>query len=133
MFQKNVANVSCGRCKVDLAVTMLHMFYLDVASSTKDLNVPYNMKQMLRRIFFFIINGWLIIVFNIFFDVANGDFLYCIRLFFMLQMLFFDVAMDQWSVRPSASSATSTINPPLTWRFPYHIEMHAPITPKSLN
>nr|TKW05443.1 hypothetical protein SEVIR_7G175900v2 [Setaria viridis] len=32
MFQKNVASVSCGCCKVDLDVAMLHMFHAHVAS-----------------------------------------------------------------------------------------------------
>nr|TKW01170.1 hypothetical protein SEVIR_8G161900v2 [Setaria viridis] len=57
VFQKNVASVSCGCCKVDLDVAYVsHMFYLDVAFSIKDLNVPCNMKQMLRQVFFLIIN-----------------------------------------------------------------------------
>nr|TKV95970.1 hypothetical protein SEVIR_9G398300v2 [Setaria viridis] len=32
MFQKNVASVSCGCCKVDLDVAMLHMFHTHVVS-----------------------------------------------------------------------------------------------------
>ena len=32
MFQKNVASVSCGCCKVDLNVAMLHIFHTHVAS-----------------------------------------------------------------------------------------------------
>jgi len=48
VFYTNIA-------KVDVA--MLHVFYLDVTSSMRDLNVLCNMKQMLRRIFFLIING----------------------------------------------------------------------------
>jgi hypothetical protein len=34
-------------------------------------------------------------IFDIFFNIANGDFLYCRNLFSMLQTLLFDVAMDQ--------------------------------------
>ena len=45
--------------KVDLDVVLLYLlqaFYLGVVSSMRDLNVPCNMKQMLRRIFFLVIN-----------------------------------------------------------------------------
>ena len=43
-------------------------------------------------------NEWLIIFFNIFFDIGNGDFLYCICLFSILQTLFFSVRMVHCSV-----------------------------------
>ena len=66
--------------KVDLDVAILYIFYthvqvfyLDITFLMRDLNVPYNMKHMLLRVFFFIINSWLITFFNIFFDVAKSD------------------------------------------------------------
>jgi hypothetical protein len=40
--------------KVNLGVALLNLlqvFYLDVTSSIRDLDVPCNMKQMLQRIF----------------------------------------------------------------------------------
>ena len=47
-------------------ILILQVFYFDVAPLVRDLNVSCNMKQMLRRVFFLIINGWLTIFFNIF-------------------------------------------------------------------
>ena len=56
--------------KVDLDVA--YIFYRiagilsEVASLMIDLNVPCNIKLMLRRVFLLIINGWLTTNFNIF-------------------------------------------------------------------
>ena len=86
MLQVFYANIA----KVDVA--MLHVFYLHVTSSMRDLNVLCNMKQMLRRIFFLVINRCL----TIFFNVANNGF---IDIFFsMLRTLLFDVALDRRSI-----------------------------------
>lgn len=48
---------------------------------------------------FFFINGCCNFFLTNIFDVANNDFLCCRSLVYMLQMLFFDVAMDEWTVR----------------------------------
>ena len=49
--------------KVDLDIALLHLlyvFYLDIASSMTNLNVPCNIKWILHAVdFFLIINGWL--------------------------------------------------------------------------
>ena len=75
----------CICCKC--FIWMLEVFNLDVAPSMRDLNVPCNMKQMLRRVFFLIINKWLTTFFNIFlmlqmmvFYVADVFLLCCERL-----------------------------------------------------
>ena len=100
MFQTNVASISHGCCKVDLDVAMLHMFYeLQVFFIfMRDLNVPCNMKHILWWVFPHhqrMANNFL----QHFLDVANGDYSCYIRLFYMLQTLFFDIATDQWSAQ----------------------------------
>ena len=49
----NVAKADRDEC----LIWMLQMFNLDVPSSMRDFNVTCNMKQMLRWIFFLVING----------------------------------------------------------------------------
>ena len=53
---------------------MLEVFNLDVAPSMRDLNVPCNMKQMLRRVFFSHHQQMANNFFQYFFDVANDGF-----------------------------------------------------------
>ena len=73
-------------------ILILQVFYFNVASLVRDLNVSCNMKQMLRRVFFLIINGWLTIFFNIFLMLRTVVF--CVADNF--RMLLFDILLDRW-------------------------------------
>jgi hypothetical protein len=69
------------------------MWFLDVAFSLRDLNVPNNMRDMLRWSFFFALVFQHVANYKLstYFDVANSDLLCCKSLFSILRTLFSDV------------------------------------------
>ena len=58
MFHVDVA-------KIDLDVAMLQVFYLDVAFSSRDLECSMQYATDVVQVFFVIIDGWIIKIFNV--------------------------------------------------------------------